>query len=237
MAEYEGADALLAAITDEPLPEGAEDDAEFMAEYGAATADVALLREQLTVLGDVLADRTEAADPNPVPVSVRAPRKRRLRPLVLTLGTLAVVTVAAVVVGMSWLLAQGGSGAMSSNSDSGAKAEDSGGSSFSAPGYLACSRLVAEGTVARVEQVPGATRDSVTLDVSRYYKPDRGKGRITFLMDENAGPRLRTGDHVLVAIPRDQASPDIWITGEREIARDRTSIEQALPDSRALDCE
>jgi hypothetical protein len=58
VAEYEGdsaADALLAAITDEPLPEGAHDDAEFMAEHRSATADVALLREQLRIMGDTLA--------------------------------------------------------------------------------------------------------------------------------------------------------------------------------------
>lgn len=62
MAGYEGLDALLAAITDEPLPEGARDDAEFMAEHGSAVADVALLREQLRIMGDVLAAGTTAAE-------------------------------------------------------------------------------------------------------------------------------------------------------------------------------
>lgn len=63
MAEYEGVDALLAAITDEALPEGAGDDPEFMAEHRSAVADVALLREQLAVIGDALADRAEEARP------------------------------------------------------------------------------------------------------------------------------------------------------------------------------
>jgi hypothetical protein len=36
VAEYEGVDALLAAITDEAPPEGAGDDPEFMAEHRSA---------------------------------------------------------------------------------------------------------------------------------------------------------------------------------------------------------
>ncbi|WP_328496345.1 hypothetical protein OHS59_29320 [Streptomyces sp. NBC_00414] len=62
-AEYEGIDALLAAITDEPLPEGARDDPAFMAEHRSAVADVALLREQLRIMGDTLAAESPAAEP------------------------------------------------------------------------------------------------------------------------------------------------------------------------------
>ncbi|MGW6015843.1 hypothetical protein [Streptomyces sp. NPDC055210] len=60
-AAYEGIDALLAALTDEPLPAGARDDPEFMAEHRSAVADVALLREQLRIMGDTLADGTPDA--------------------------------------------------------------------------------------------------------------------------------------------------------------------------------
>ncbi|MFD9332416.1 hypothetical protein [Streptomyces sp. NPDC060065] len=237
MAEYQGVDALLAAITDEPLPEGAQDDAEFMAEHRSAVADMALLRERLTVIGDALADRTEAAEPKPEPVPVRAPRKRTRRPLVLALGTLAATAVAAMVVGMGWLIMQAGSGVSSISDDSGSAEKAAGGdSSLSAPGYLACSRLVVEGTVEQVEQVPGAALDRITLDVSRYYKPDKGKDQITFVMDENVDPRLHKGDHVLVGIPLNSASPDIWTTGEKEIAQERTWILDALPDSRDITC-
>ncbi|MFD3932238.1 hypothetical protein [Streptomyces sp. NPDC058614] len=245
MAEYQGVDALLAAITDEPLPEGAQDDAEFMAEHRSAVADMALLRERLTAMGDALADRTEAPEPEPEPVPkpvpkpvpVRAPRKRTRRPLVLALGTLAATAVAAMVVGMGWLIMQAGSGVSSISDDSGSAEKAAGGdSSMSAPGYLACSRLVVEGTVAQVEQVPGAAMDRITLDVSRYYKPDKGKDQITFVMDENVDPRLHKGDHVLVGIPLNSASPDIWTTGEKEIAQERTWILDALPDSRDLTC-
>ncbi|MCX4908665.1 hypothetical protein [Streptomyces sp. NBC_00878] len=70
MAEYEGMDALLAALTDEPLPEGARDDAEFLAEHRSAAADIALLREQLRIMGDTLATQTPAEEggrPEPEP--------------------------------------------------------------------------------------------------------------------------------------------------------------------------
>ncbi|MFJ2826839.1 hypothetical protein ACIPC1_04410 [Streptomyces sp. NPDC087263] len=236
MAEYEGVDALLAAITDEPLPEGAQDDAEFMAEHGSALADVALLREQLTLIGDALADGAKTATAVK-PVHVRSPRKRR--PLRIAFGALAVTCAAALLAGTGWLVVQAGQGvgdAGSSSADKAAGAQDdtSGGSKLSAPGYIACSRLIVEGTVAQVEPLPAAAQDRITLDVSRYYKPDKGKDQITFLMDEDIEPGLHKGDHVLVGIARGEASPDTWSTSEQEIAQERTWILDALPDSREL---
>ncbi|MCT7353128.1 hypothetical protein N4P33_13225, partial [Streptomyces sp. 15-116A] len=53
--EYDGMDALMAAILDEPLPAEAERDPAFMTAHGEAAADIALLREQLTLIGDALA--------------------------------------------------------------------------------------------------------------------------------------------------------------------------------------
>ncbi|MDQ1029242.1 hypothetical protein QF035_006824 [Streptomyces umbrinus] len=104
MAEYEGMDALMAALTDEPLPEDARDDAEFLAEHRSALADVALLREQLRLMGDTLAAETPGteaassrtasaqtpvaeggrpeAEPSTAPVPLRKPKPRRTpRPL------------------------------------------------------------------------------------------------------------------------------------------------------------
>ncbi|MCZ0999044.1 hypothetical protein O1M63_14470 [Streptomyces mirabilis] len=80
MAEYEGVDALLAAITDEALPEGAGDDPEFLAEHRSAVADVALLREQLAVIGDALADRAQEAKPVPVRAPESAPAAPKAPP-------------------------------------------------------------------------------------------------------------------------------------------------------------
>ncbi|MCZ4514906.1 hypothetical protein O3Q52_43690 [Streptomyces sp. ActVer] len=99
MAEYEGTDALMAALTDGPLPEDARDDAEFLAEHRSALADIAQLREQLRLMGDTLAAETPGteaastrtpaveggrseAEPSPAPVPLGKPKPRRTpRPL------------------------------------------------------------------------------------------------------------------------------------------------------------
>ncbi|KFF96489.1 hypothetical protein IQ62_35425 [Streptomyces scabiei] len=58
---YAGMDALMAALLDEPLPEEALRDAEFVASRDAAAADIALLREQLGLIGEALAVTGEDA--------------------------------------------------------------------------------------------------------------------------------------------------------------------------------
>jgi hypothetical protein len=78
-AEYGGMDALMAALLDEPLPEEALADGEFMAARRAAAADVLLLREQLGLIGDALAgadagageSEAEAGAPPGRPVAAR----------------------------------------------------------------------------------------------------------------------------------------------------------------------
>ncbi|MFG2479925.1 hypothetical protein [Streptomyces fagopyri] len=248
-AEHEdgaAADALWAAITGEPLPEGVRDDPEAVAEHRAAVADLALLREQLAAIGGALAEPGEEPGEEPRSVRVprqrprrpaRAPRNRGRRPLAVALGTLAVAAVAAMVVGMGWLIAQGGGVDSKASSDSAAKAADgaSGSASLSAPGYLACARLLVEGEISAIEPVPGTERDRVTLDVTRFYKPAKGAARVTFLADRESGPRR--GEHVLVGIRRGALTPDRWTTGEEAIARDRQWITGALPASRGLACE
>uniref|UniRef100_A0AAU3HVN8 Uncharacterized protein n=1 Tax=Streptomyces sp. NBC_01393 TaxID=2903851 RepID=A0AAU3HVN8_9ACTN len=262
MAEYEGVDALMAAITDAELPEGARDDIVFMAEHRSAAADVEVLREQLVVIGDALADSGRSA--GPVRASQKpgksgrsgnyrraegprasgggrpggAPKKRSRPSRAMAVGTLAAAAVATLVVGMGWLAATGGSHGMNRNSAaSDAKAQDSGGSGLlSAPGYIACSRLIVEGTVTDVVAVPGAEQDRITLDVYHYYKPATGGKKVTFLMDRAVDPRLHRGDEVLIGIQRHASTPDIWTTGEQQIARDRSWIVKALPESRGMRC-
>jgi len=252
VAEYEGVDALLAAITDEPLPEGAHDDAEFMAEHRSALADVALLREQLALIGDALADGAEAAGQAPARKAGKArkrgarkprnrrpaaaPEKRRFDALAIALGTFAVAVVASMVVGMGWLIAHNG-GAGSDDSGSAAQADSKAVSALGSPAYIACSRLIAEGTVAEVQRLPGEERDRITLDVDRSYKPAKAQEQVTFVMDEAAEPRLHQGQHVLVAFRQHVAMPDRWVTGEKEIAREREGILRALPRARGLPCE
>ncbi|MFF4539254.1 hypothetical protein [Streptomyces aureus] len=258
MAEYEGLDALLAAITDAELPEGARDDVVFMAEHRSAAADVDVLREQLIVIGDALADAGRPAEPGRDRRPGAAGRYRRARgpratgrgrpgggpkersrhPGALVVATLVAAAMASLVIGIGWLAAQGGSDSKNAQASSDAKADSGrgGDGSLSAPGYIACSRLLVEGTVTKVAAVPGTAQDRITLDVYHYYKPATGAKEVTFLMDQDVDPRLHRGDEVLVGIQRHASTPDIWTTGEQEIARDRSWIVKALPESRATRC-
>ncbi|WP_327694917.1 hypothetical protein [Streptomyces sp. NBC_00459] len=139
-AEYDGVDALMAALTDDPLPEEALTDADFMAEHWSAAADVALLREQLGLIGGALASqvRTEtesgaesgavrrpARESAPKPVRVPVRERPYWRPLrTLALGVAAVTAAGTLVTGAGWLLSQAGKGtddaATTSSADSGA---------------------------------------------------------------------------------------------------------------------
>ncbi|WP_105975260.1 hypothetical protein [Streptomyces geranii] len=117
-----GLDALLAAITDEPLPAHARADADFMAEHRSAKADVALLREQLTLLGETLAPEHTVEHPADHPAdhpaaqaAARATTEvRRLVPLrertavrrlrAVGLGVAAVAAAGALISGAGWLV-------------------------------------------------------------------------------------------------------------------------------------
>ncbi|MFD4548908.1 hypothetical protein [Streptomyces sp. NPDC058466] len=288
MAEYAGnaaADALLAAITDEPLPEGAHEDAAFMAEHRSAMADVALLRRQLTAIGNTLADdevrqditarqdtrdrqhdserqdgsehqgsRKPAAvakpqlepqlEPKPKlePKPPRPPSRRRRRPFAIALGGLAATAALSTVVGLGWLVSHNGGGADSASKSSGGSAADSatgaGGAPSDPAGELACSRLVVEGTVARV-QVDKATapRFTVVLTVTRYFVPDHGPSQVTFLLSGGAEPSPHPGDHVLIRIPRGADGPTLWAVGDPLVATNRAWITKALPQARTTQCE
>ncbi|GAB2821207.1 hypothetical protein GCM10027073_60250 [Streptomyces chlorus] len=253
--EYEGIDALMAAILDEPLPSAARRDPAFLAARDAAAADVAVLREQLGLIGDTL---IREAEPGPAPVrplpSVARPPRRARRPLRVALGALAAAAAAAVVLGTGWLVTQTGQGdSVSSGAEADEKAvgsdgvrdtERSAGTAFGSPRYLACARLVAEGTVSEVEPMPGAGQDRVTLEVTRSYKPEPEPGtaagdqeEVTFLTGSTGRPRLHTGDQVMVGLPREGTVPDAVIVGEEDIAPERARITAALPESSALTCE
>ncbi|MGW3668089.1 hypothetical protein [Streptomyces sp. NPDC005141] len=254
MAEYEGVDALLAAITDASLPEGARDDVAFMAEHRSAREDVDVLREQLIIIGDALADSGKATEPARAaqkskgskrsrgprrsgdgrPEGTPKKRSRHRGALAVGFGGLAAAAAASLVVGMGWLVAHNGMGGASDQGASDAKADSN--SLLSGPGYIACSRLIAEGTVTEVLQVPGTEQDRITLDVYHYYKPAKGEKEVAFLMDRNVDPRLHRGDEVLVGIQQHASTPDTWTTGEKNIARERSWILKALPESRAMRC-
>ncbi|MFF5366282.1 hypothetical protein [Streptomyces sp. NPDC013187] len=245
-AGRDGADALMAAITGEAPPREARASETFMAEYRAATADVGLLREQLGLIGHALAEPPEVPGSESgggASVMPLAARRKRPDPLAVAVKGLVAAVGASLVIGMGWLVVQ--SGDMNAGSDQGgSSAADSsagrphaeGDAKLSDAGYLACARIVVEGTVAEVETVPGTGQDRITLDVTRYYKPDKGGKRITFPLETGAVPSLRAGDHMLVGVSGDRAHPDVWATGEKEIARERAWITDALPASRTLPC-
>ncbi|WP_411575765.1 hypothetical protein [Streptomyces mutabilis] len=263
-----GHDALMAAITGEPLPPGAGADAH--GAYRSAAADVALLREQLDVLGRVLseppAQRQDAG--TALRTVVHRPRRRSFR---LALGVVAAACAGVVVTGLGWLVVQTGggtddaggkaaSGVQQDGSASGAAPDQEAAPVFGTPRYLACARLVAEGTVTGAEPVPGQDRHRITLRVTRSYAPaasappraSTGSGTstgptaspgprtgtepVTFLLDD-ATARLRPGDRALVGVLRDGTGADTVITGERNIATARTLITASLPESRTLTCD
>ena len=264
--------ALMAVITGEAPGDDALADDAFMTAYRSATDDVALLREQLGLIGRALADPGRPADSGRAadPEGAAAPEagrgtgasvtslsarrtssstrsrsrpRTRSRPLAVALKGLVAAVGAGLVIGMGWLVVQsdgmsaGGDQGGSSAADSSAGRPQAGADAeLGHTGYLACARIVVEGTVAGVETLPGTGQDRITLDVTRYYKPDQGGKRITFPMETGVEPRLRAGDHVLVGIPGGQAEPDMWTTGEKEIARDRAWITEALPASRTSPC-
>ncbi|WP_229870634.1 hypothetical protein [Streptomyces longisporoflavus] len=241
-------DALMLALTDEPLPGDAGRDPELAAEHAAAVADVALLREQLGVVGRTLAAPAPTPTPAPDrPVGVRPAGLRRRR-VTVAFGLAAATAAASLVGGLAWLAAVGGGG-IAANKDSdaakgvasgtGGKRADGGGSNDTdrKPGaYAACARLIVEGTVERVEPIPGGVSERIVLDVTRYYKPARGEKRITFVMDVDADPRLGPGDRTLIGIPRGEASPDVWSEGDKDLAKSRTWAERELRQGKGTQC-
>ncbi|MFD4835117.1 hypothetical protein ACFWPV_35595 [Streptomyces uncialis] len=190
-----------------------------------------------------------AAPRVPRPAPRRPPGRRNGRRIArrFAVGVSALTCVAALAAGVSWLNATGGLGASSESAKdvrkpamqplpSDADRKGDGNASLSPEGFVACSRLIFEGTVTRVEPVPDAPRDRITLDVERHYKPDKGPGRITVTMDHDVDPRLKPGQRTLISVPKGEDHPDNWATGE-DMAELRELVVGALPGARTTECD
>ncbi|MEW1833193.1 hypothetical protein [Streptomyces sp. NPDC088196] len=238
--EYDGMDALMAAITDEPLPRGAEADAGFMAEHRVATAEVALLREQLGIIGEALSAPPVPSAPEPV-TRTRPARRRRPALRVLAYGTLATAVIAGMVTGVAWLGAHNGgatadSSSAQSKSDAPAKMSGDGPPPADPEEVLACDRLVVEGTVAEVETQADDPRSRIVLTVIRSYKPAKSPSQVSFLLDGGADPKPRKGQHVLVTVGQGQLNAGLWAVGDTRVAVNRAWILKALPGSLHTAC-
>ncbi|MBA2806170.1 hypothetical protein E0500_001495 [Streptomyces sp. KM273126] len=153
------------------------------------------------------------------------------------------------VVGLGWTISQGGAGVHGASSDSAASSEEHAGKAQDTSGtpdgvtsqdglaYVACARLIVEGTVTGVEPAPDTGLSRVALDVERYYKPDKGDEEVVFPVEEREARRLREGEPVLIGIHRDEAKPDLLVTGEKRIAQERSWIERAVPGAESVRCE
>jgi len=236
-AEHDGSDALMAALTGEDLSGEARADAAFMTGHREAEADLALLREQLVLIGDALAAE---APPRPEPAPVRAPRDRH-RVRRFAFATVTVAAVGGMLAGMAWLVAQSGGGSSADSAGSDAKAAPSAaadGAALADPGYLACTRLIAEGDVTDVRPVPAVTgQERITLHVTRSYKPAKSPKEVVFVLGEGLVEKgLHKGDRILVALPEHSAVADRVVVGAREIGRERAGLVRALPAAAGLSC-
>ncbi|GAB1691675.1 hypothetical protein [Krasilnikovia sp. M28-CT-15] len=212
-------DALMYAISGEPVPAARAREPEFAREHARAEATVTALRRGLTQLGDDLA---ETPSPSPAVARPRVPdagRRWWARPMPVAAG---VLVVAALAVGVGVLRA--------SPPDS----DDAGTASRSLPGVVACADTIAIGTVTRVHQQDG--RWQVTLGVQRYLKPERGPQTLT-VTAANAGPApdgWQTGQRTLVVVHEPKAGVVDGFTGA-DIDQEWAWMSRVLPGSRSID--
>ncbi|WBO69521.1 hypothetical protein [Streptomyces camelliae] len=159
----------------------------------------------------------------------------------IALGSLASAAAFALVVGFGWMVTHSpGSADSGARATSDAKSAPVRGADSGRPAdpalELACSRLVVEGTVTRVEPEQGTARNRVTLTVTHSYKPTHGPAEVSFLLDGGARPAPRTGQHVLVTVRTGQQHASLWAVGDPRVAADRAWITEALPDSLHTTC-
>ncbi|MFE7135963.1 hypothetical protein ACFVIM_34450 [Streptomyces sp. NPDC057638] len=256
MAPPEGGDdALLAVLLGDPPPA----DPTGRAEYERAARDMETLRRGLRALGGALAEEPpgeasgEAAsgasgetseeavgvilgaarEEPPAPVGNRpepatAPPARRRHLLRFVLAACA-----AGAIGL------GGFAAVQREVSMEAQSVREGGAKLTASGIVACSNVIAEGTVARTERAGARTR--VVLDVARYLVPEyradeRKPPETAFTVPAAEAASFVIGKRVLVQVPVFPDEPVMEFSGAAEIAGGWEWFSAALPGSRAAGC-
>ncbi|MBN0046343.1 hypothetical protein JS756_19995 [Streptomyces actuosus] len=195
---------MTTAITGERPPAGA--DAAFLAEHRAAETDVALLRRQLTALGDALADAAPSVPSahsaptgtaSPVePTGVEPPSAERSRPAPspsgpapaaprvpvrrprrrLLAAALGLAAAAAGVTVAGSLVVPAVNDAAREHGSAADAKAAAPPVGLADPAYVACAALVVEGDVTGVTPVAGTAERRVTLRVTRAYAPRRQAG-------------------------------------------------------------
>ncbi|MEW1758538.1 hypothetical protein AB0393_18755 [Streptomyces cyaneofuscatus] len=207
-------DELMAVLMAGPAPEGEAE----AAAYRAAERDMALLREELGLLGDLLAREEPGAAPPPVAVARSRPRWRR--PGVLALAASAAVLAGAAGVGLFWTAA---------------RPADDGMAKLTEAGIVSCARVIADGTVTAVE--PAGERLRVVLTADRFLKPDApGTDRVEFLVPRSEAAGFPPGVPMVVSVSRFEDEPVMGFRGDGR-AEAWEWMAAALPESRSTPCD
>ncbi|WP_240139303.1 hypothetical protein [Streptomyces sp. MUM 178J] len=207
--EHKGDDAiredpLMYVLTGEPLPPELERDAAFVAEYRAAGADTAALRDDLARIGEALCREPAGRRGTKGRLAPRRVAFRARRRWALVAAAVAAMAIGAVVTGVVRDDAQ----------NRGAPPE----AALTPVGRLACAEVVAEGLVVDAARVDGGSV-KVTLRVDRHYKPERGERLLSFSAPPQPagaeGAAGWSGSRLLVLVPQAEgAVAEVFREGE-----------------------
>lgn len=203
----EASDELMAVLMGEPSPANGP----AAARYATAARDMAVLGENLHMIGDRLATET-GSDPATTPV-----RWTRGRKAVAAGG----VALAACLAGVAllWQIAQ-------PSADGEAKPTEE--------GIVACSLVVADGTVIRTE--PAGENVRVVLEVDRYLKPDDGPRETGFTVPKNEIGLFGRGTAVVVSVSAFPDEPPLYFLG-KERGEAWKWLTDALEGSEDITCD
>ncbi|MFE4691168.1 hypothetical protein ACFRH6_14055 [Streptomyces sp. NPDC056749] len=205
--EKEASDELMAVLTGEPSP-GSGPAAD---RYADAERDMAVLGAQLHMIGDRLSAEggSESA-----PAPARWTRGRKA----VTAGGVALAACLAGVAVM-WQVAQPAA-------ESEAKLTEE--------GIVACSRVVADGSVIRTE--PAGENVRVVLEVDRYLKPDDGPRETEFTVPKAEIGLFGRGAAVVVSVSAFEGEPPLYFLG-KERGEAWKWLAAAREGSRKMSCD